>query len=132
MKTCVVADIPGLIEGAHEGHGLGIQFLKHVERTRLLLHLVDVSEMSGREPKHDFDVILEELASFSDELAAKPMFVVATKMDAAQDPKRVESLKRKAQRRGLKFFKISAATGDGLKPLLRAVAAQVLDSGKEE
>ncbi|MBI4891894.1 MAG: GTPase ObgE, partial [Acidobacteria bacterium] len=104
MKTFVVADIPGLIEGAHEGHGLGIQFLRHVERTRLLLHLVDVSEFTGRDPKKDFDVILKELASFSGELAAKPMFVVATKMDAAQDKKRVESLQRKAKRKGLPFL----------------------------
>ena len=78
---------PGLIEGAHEGHGLGIQFLRHVERTRLLAHLVDVSD-TGRDPVHDFEVILEELASFSDDLAKKPMIVVATKMDAAQDPER--------------------------------------------
>jgi GTP-binding protein len=124
-KTFVVADIPGLIEGAHEGHGLGIQFLRHIERTRLLLHLVDVSEFSGREPKHDFDVILNELASFSEELAAKPMFVVATKLDAAQDKKRVESLQRKAKRKGLPFFKISAVTGGGIQDLVRAVAAQV-------
>src|SRR5207244_5412357 len=85
-RTFVVADIPGLIEGAHSGAGLGIQFLRHIERTRLLVHLVDVSESSGRDPVHDFDVILKELASFSDELAAKPMIVVATKLDAAQDP----------------------------------------------
>ena len=104
MRTFVVADIPGLIEGAHEGHGLGIQFLKHVERTRLLVHLVDVSEMTGREPKHDFDVILNELASFSSLLAAKPMFVVASKMDVAQDKKRVESLRRKAKRRDMPVF----------------------------
>ncbi len=126
LKTFVVADIPGLIEGAHEGHGLGIQFLRHIERTRLLLHLVDVSEMSGREPDHDFDVILEELASFSDALAAKTMFVVATKIDAAQDPKRVASLQKKASKKGMKFFKISSVAGTGLKPLLRAVAAEVL------
>lgn len=130
MKTFVVADIPGLIEGAHEGHGLGIRFLRHVERTRLLLHLVDVSEFSARDPKHDFDVILAELASFSEELARKPMFVVATKMDAAQDRKRVESLQRKAKRRGLQFFRISAVTGDGLDQLVRAVAENVLTPGE--
>jgi GTP-binding protein len=124
--TFVVADIPGIIEGAHEGHGLGIQFLRHVERTRLLLHLVDVSEMSGREPKDDFDIILSELASFSEELAAKPMFVVATKLDAAQDTKRVQSLQRKAKRRGMPFFRISAVTGKGLPELIRAVAAEIL------
>jgi GTP-binding protein len=89
----VVADIPGLIEGAHEGHGLGIQFLRHVERTRLLVHLVDVSESSGRDPVHDFQVILNELASFGHELAEKPMFVVASKIDVAQDQNRIDALR---------------------------------------
>src|SRR5215813_8520495 len=87
-RSFVVADLPGLIEGAHEGHGLGIQFLRHIERTRLLAHLIDVSESSGRDPVEDFDVIMHELASFSEDLAAKPMIVVATKMDVAQDPSR--------------------------------------------
>ncbi|MBI5083485.1 MAG: GTPase ObgE [Acidobacteria bacterium] len=128
-RTFVMADIPGLIEGAHEGHGLGIQFLRHVERTRLLLHLVDVSEMSGREPKHDFDVILNELASFSEKLAAKPMFVVATKIDAAQDVKRVQSLARKAKRNGMPFFRISAVTGKGLTELIRAIAERLASDG---
>ena len=125
QRTFVVADIPGLIEGAHEGHGLGIQFLRHVERTRLLAHLVDVSE-TGRDPVHDFEVILSELASFSDDLAAKPMIVVATKMDAAQDPKRVAALQRLAKKRGMPFFKISSVTGDGIKELKRAMAERVL------
>src|SRR5947209_5378530 len=79
-STFVLADIPGLIEGAHQGHGLGIQFLRHVERTRVLVHLVDVSDFTGRDPAHDFDVILTELKSFSDELASKPMLVVANKI----------------------------------------------------
>lgn len=126
LRSYVVADIPGLIEGAHEGHGLGIQFLRHIERTRLLLHLVDVSEMSGREPGHDFDVILAELASFSDGLAAKPMFVVATKLDSAQDPERIEIVRAKAESHDMPFFKISAVTGEGLTDLLRAVSAKVL------
>jgi len=125
-RSFVVADIPGIIEGAHEGHGLGIQFLKHVERTHVLLHLVDVSEMSGREPKEDFDIILNELESFSEELAKKPMFVVATKMDAAQDVKRVQALQRRAKKHGMPFFKISSVTGKGIKELIRAVAAEVL------
>jgi GTP-binding protein len=124
-RTFVVADIPGLIEGAHEGHGLGIQFLRHVERTRLLAHLVDVSE-TGRDPVHDFEIILSELASFSDDLAAKPMIVVATKMDAAQDTKRVAALQRLAKKRGMPFFKISSVTGDGIKELKRAMAERVL------
>jgi GTPase len=126
LRTFVVADIPGLIEGAHEGHGLGIQFLKHVERTRLLLHLVDVSGMSGREPEQDFEIILSELASFSEELPAKPMFVLATKMDAAQDEDSIARLESVARQRGMLFFRISAVTGAGLPELLRAVAAAVL------
>jgi GTP-binding protein len=86
QRSFVVADIPGLIEGAHLGHGLGVQFLRHVERTRLLVHLVDVSESSGRDPVSDFEIVMRELAGFSEDLAKKPMFVVATKLDAAQDP----------------------------------------------
>ena len=126
FRSFVVADIPGLIEGAHEGHGLGIQFLKHVERTRLLLHLVDVSEMSGREPAEDFQIILNELASFSAELAKKPMFVVATKMDAAQDPERLAQLENAAKSLKMEVFQISAVTGAGLPELLRAIAKLVL------
>lgn len=120
----VVADIPGLIEGAHLGHGLGIQFLRHVERTRLLVHLVDVSE-TGRDPVRDFEVIMGELASFSSELVAKPMIVVATKLDAAQDPARIKALERLAKKRKLPFFKISAVTGEGLDKLKRAMADRI-------
>ena len=106
-RTFVVADIPGLIEGAHEGHGLGVQFLRHIERTRLLAHLVDVSEATGRDPVHDFDVVMTELASFSEALVEKPMIVVATKIDAAQDPERVAALERHAKDLNLPFYKIS-------------------------
>ena len=126
MRTFVVADIPGLIEGAHEGHGLGIQFLKHIERTRLLVHLVDVSESSGRDPAEDFRVILAELASFSDELAKKPMVVVATKMDAAQDPERIEAVERLAVESDLPFLKISSVTGSGIDALKYVLAERVL------
>jgi GTPase len=125
-RSFVVADIPGLIEGAHLGHGLGTQFLRHIERTRLLAHLVDVSDASGREPAHDFETVMAELASFSEDLAAKPMIVVATKMDAAQDPARVESLRRIAAERGLAFFEISSVTGQGLDELRYAMAERVL------
>jgi GTP-binding protein len=125
-RSFVVADIPGLIEGAHLGHGLGTQFLRHIERTRLLAHLVDVSEESGRDPAHDFETVMAELASFSEDLAAKPMIVVATKMDAAQDPARVESLRRIAADRGLAFFEISSVTGQGLDELRYAMAERVL------
>jgi len=125
-RSFVVADIPGLIEGAHLGHGLGTQFLRHIERTRLLAHLVDVSGASGREPAHDFETVMAELASFSEDLAAKPMIVVATKMDVAQDPARVESLRRIAAERGLAFFEISSVTGQGLDELRYAMAERVL------
>ena len=125
-RSFVVADSPGLIEGAHLGHGLGTQFLRHIERTRLLAHLVDVSEASGRDPAHDFETVMAELASFSEDLAAKPMIVVATKMDAAQDPARVESLRQIAAQRGLAFFEISSVTGQGLDELRYAMAERVL------
>ncbi len=116
-RTFVVADIPGLIEGAHQGSGLGIQFLRHVERTRVLVHLVDVSEITGRDPVNDFEVILRELASFSPEMAAKPMLLVASKIDVAQDGERVEALARLAAERGLEFFRLSSVTGQGVEAL---------------
>jgi len=125
-RTFIVADIPGLIEGAAEGHGLGIQFLRHVERTGLLAHLVDVSEFSTRKPVDDFKIVMKELEKFSPELAAKPMIVVATKIDAAQDPKRISTLKAFAKRRNLPFFKISSATGEGIDELKLAMAAMVM------
>ena len=126
FRSFVVADMPGLIEGAHQGHGLGIQFLRHIERTRLLVHLVDVSE-TGRDVVEDFNTIMGELASFSDDLAQKPMFVVASKMDAAQDPARVEALQQVARERDLPFFAISSATGQGIEELKYAMAAKVLN-----
>lgn len=125
-RSFVVADLPGLIEGAHLGHGLGIQFLKHIERTRLLAHLVDVSEASGRDPVEDFEIVMNELREFSAELAAKPMMVVATKMDAAQDSRRVRSLEKLAHARSLPFFRISSATGEGISDLKRVLAAGLI------
>jgi GTP-binding protein len=126
FRSFVVADIPGLIAGAHLGHGLGIQFLRHIERTRLLVHLVDVSEASGRLPVEDFATVMDELASFSPDLAAKPMIVAATKMDAAQDAERVASLRDLAAQRGLEFFEISSATGLGIEALKFAMAERIL------
>jgi GTP-binding protein len=124
-RTFVLADIPGLIEGAHEGHGLGTRFLRHVERTRLLIHLVDVSDFSGRDPAHDFDVILEELASFGENLATKPMIVVANKTDACQNLARIDAVKAKARECDLAFYSISAITGAGLDELRYAIAARL-------
>jgi GTP-binding protein len=126
FRSFVVADIPGLIEGAHLGHGLGIQFLRHIERTKLLAHLVDVSDSTGRDPVQDFETVMRELASFSEELAAKPMLVIATKMDIAQDPGRVSSLRQLAGDRGLPYFEISSATGQGIDGLKYAMAERVL------
>jgi len=126
MRSFVVADIPGLIEGAHLGHGLGVQFLKHIERTRLLVHLLDVSEASGREPEDDFAVVMGELSSFSEDLVRKPMILVATKLDAAQDPGRVGRVEALAREHGLPFFGISSVTGQGLAALKRAMAEAVL------
>ena len=126
FRSFVVADIPGLIAGAHLGHGLGIQFLRHIERTRLLVHLVDVSEESGRNPVEDFETVIDELANFSADLVAKPMLVVASKMDAAQDPERVNALRSLALQRGLPFFEISSATGLGIEKLKLAMAERVL------
>ncbi len=126
FRSFVVADIPGLIEGAHLGHGLGVQFLRHIERTRLLVHLVDVSDASGRDPVQDFDTVMEELASFSQELVQKPMILVASKMDIAQDPARVALLRQLAAERGLPYFEISSATGLGIDTLKFAMAERVL------
>ena len=126
LRSFVVADIPGLIEGAHQGAGLGVQFLRHIERTRLLVHLVDVSEATGRDPVHDFDTVMNELRSFSEDLAAKPMLVAASKMDAAQDPERVRALEEHARKRGLPFFRISSVTGQGIDELRYAMAERVL------
>jgi GTP-binding protein len=131
-STFVVADIPGLIEGAHLGHGLGVQFLKHIERTRLLVHLVDVSENSGREPVEDFRVVMEELAGFNEDLPKKPMFVVASKVDVAQDPERVESLRALAASKELPFFEISSVTGLGIEALKRAMAQGILKPAEKE
>src|SRR5215472_16971347 len=117
-ETLVVADIPGLIEGAHRGAGLGIRFLKHVERCRLLCHLVDAS--AGGDAEQDVGVLERELAAFSAEVASRPRILVASKCDAVSDPGRLASIREAARRRGLPFFEISAATRTGLKPLVDA------------
>ncbi len=121
----VVADIPGLIEGAHQGAGLGTQFLRHIERTRLLVHLVDVSDSSGRpDPVADFRVILEELKSFGAGLEKKPMLVAASKTDVVNKQK-LAKLKEHCKKRKLALFPISAVTGEGVEKLKFAVGEQV-------
>ncbi len=125
----MVADVPGLIEGAHEGHGLGHRFLGHVERTKVLLHLVDVSSGSGRDPMDDFEIIRRELALYTPpnethadrvSLADRPQIVVANKIDALDDPDRLARLKARAAELGLAFHAISGATGEGIDELLEA------------
>jgi GTP-binding protein len=121
----VVADIPGLIEGAHTGSGLGTQFLRHIERTRLLVHLVDVSDSSGRDDvTKDVEVILGELASFGAHLEDKPMIMVASKIDVVNKDKLV-ALKKYAKKKKLKLYEISAVTGKGIEELKYAIADQV-------
>jgi GTPase len=121
-RTFVVADLPGLIEGAHEGAGLGIRFLRHVERTRLLVHLIDTSDASDADPIHSFNVITGELHAFSETLTEKPLIVVATKLDATTDRSRLEELRGFCAKRGLEFHAISAATGEGVRELVRSIA----------
>jgi len=121
-RSFVVADIPGLIEGAHLGAGLGTQFLRHIERTRLLVHLVDVSDASGRpDPVKDFEVIMDELKNFGAGLETKPMIVAASKCDVANKNK-LAKLKKYAKTHDLEFFAISAVTGEGVEKLKFAIA----------
>ncbi len=127
----VVADIPGLIEGAHEGAGLGTQFLRHIERTRLLVHLVDVSDASGRpDVVKDVEVILGELDSFGAHLADKPMLMVASKIDAANKD-RLSKLKQYCKKKKLELFPISAVTGKGIDELKYAMAEKVEEMREE-
>jgi GTP-binding protein len=129
FRTFVIADIPGLIEGAHAGAGLGDRFLRHIERTKLLLHLVDVSSLSasvpGRETVADYTTVNRELESYNPDLATRPQFVVATKIDALDEPERLETLKAQAAADDKPFFAISSATGEGVRELVNAVAAKL-------
>jgi GTP-binding protein len=125
FRTFVVADIPGLIEGAHGGAGLGDRFLRHVERTKLLLHLVDVSSASGRDAVSDYETINRELVAYDPQLAERPQIVVATKIDALDEPERLESLRLRAAADGREFYEISAVTNRGLRELVNAVAARL-------
>ncbi|HEX2665847.1 MAG TPA: GTPase ObgE [Candidatus Acidoferrum sp.] len=121
-RTFVVADLPGLIEGAHLGAGLGIRFLRHVERTRLLVHLVDTSDATADDPVHSFEIINGELAAFSESLMQKPMIVVASKLDATTDRARLETLRAYCTEHRLEFHSISAVAGEGVKELVRSIA----------
>jgi GTP-binding protein len=130
-RSFVVADVPGLIEGAHEGHGLGHRFLSHLERTKVLVHLVDMSSMTGRDAIQDFQIIRRELELFpgrdatGERLADKPQIVAANKVDALDEPERLERLQEYLRERGIPLYAVSAATGEGLDGLLEAVWREV-------
>ena len=130
-RSFVVADVPGLIEGAHQGHGLGHRFLSHLERTKVLVHVVDVSSMTGRDPVQDFEVITRELDLFpgrdatGERLADKPLIVAANKIDALDEPVRLTALEDHLRGRGIPLYAVSAATGEGLDALLEAVWREV-------
>jgi len=130
-RTFVVADVPGLIEGAHTGHGLGHRFLSHLERTKVLVHLVDMSSATGRDPVEDFDIITRELALFpgrdaaGERLADKPVLVAANKIDALDEPDRLARLEQHLQSAGVPLYPVSAATGQGLDVLLEAIWREV-------
>jgi GTP-binding protein len=133
-RSFVVADVPGLIEGAHEGHGLGTKFLAHLERTKVLVHVVDVSSASNRDPVEDFDVISRELELFAgagDEtavsLASKPRVIAANKIDALDDPDRLKRLTKHAKKLRVPIFPVSAVTGAGMKELIEAMWREVAE-----
>lgn len=121
----VVADIPGLIEGAHEGKGLGIKFLRHIERTKIFIHIIDISPFTERDPLHDFEIVNNELKSFNPELALRPQVVALNKVDITEAKERVPELLKFFKDLGIKVFMISAATGEGLKELVNYVGQQV-------
>jgi len=133
-RSFVVADVPGLIEGAHAGHGLGHRFLSHLERTKVLVHLVDVSSASGRDPVEDYDIITRELELFpgrdaaGERLSEKPVVAAANKIDALDDPERLVRLQAHLDARGIPLVKVSAATGEGVDALLEAVWRHVAAS----
>lgn len=130
-ESFVIADIPGIIEGASDGIGLGIQFLRHVERTRLLLHLIDVSGTEGRNPVEDFYAINKELQKYSEKLANRKQIIVATKMDIAQDETLYQGLEKLAKEKNMEIYKISSATGLGIKELMQRVSELLKELPKE-
>lgn len=131
-NSFVMADIPGLIEGAHDGKGLGFQFLRHVERTSVLLHLVDVSDGATLEPVDAFEAINKELSLYSPVLMEKPQIVAGTKIDSMTSNDKMKALSRYCTKKGLKFFSVSAVTGKGLKELVRYLGKEVEKGRGEE
>ncbi len=128
----VIADIPGIIEGASEGIGLGLRFLRHIERTRLLLHIVDVSGSEGRNPVDDFKIINKELKKYSEKLSTRKQIIVANKIDSMQDENLYRDLEKLAKENNIEIFKISAVTGEGLKELFAYVSKILKTLPKEE
>jgi GTP-binding protein len=128
MKSFVVADIPGLIEGAHLGHGLGVAFLKHVERTKILVHILDVSPYSGRDPVRDYSIVMKEIEAFNPSLAKRRQILAVNKIDLlGRDKKRLEAVKKLAAAEGLPFFAVSALRGEDLGKLVAAMAKMLQD-----
>lgn len=132
FDSFILADIPGLIQGAHAGHGLGVQFLKHIQRTRLLIHVVDISEYSGRDPFEDIRTVEKELQAFDPALLKRPQILVANKMDLLnKDSGRLKKMSRFAQARSLPFFAVSAVKGTGLKELVYAISRRLKQEEQE-
>ena len=128
----VIADIPGIIEGASTGVGLGIQFLRHIERTRLLLHVIDVSGTEGRTPVQDFEIINKELKEYSEKLSTRKQIIVANKLDVMQDENLLKELEEFAKNKNMELFKISAVTGEGIDNLMNHVTEVLKQLPKEE
>lgn len=124
-RSFVVADIPGLIEGAYSGHGLGIQFLRHIERTKVLLHLIDLSEGHGRDPVQDYQIVNNELEKFNPTILSKPTLLVGSKLDAVSNTEKLIKLESLAHSRNLEFHLISSVTGSGIQELKFKVAAML-------
>ena len=131
-RSFVVADIPGLIEGAHEGAGLGLRFLRHVERTDFLLHILDLSWMPDRDPIREYEALNRELSLFSEELSRKKQIVVVNKMDLPHVRENLEEILPWFQERGIPLFPISAASGEGIEPLLDEIARNLWGEAEEE
>jgi len=133
-RSLVVADIPGLIEGAHQGQGLGIQFLRHIERTRLLVQLIDVSPLTQRDPVRDYEIIQNELRAFNPDLLARKQIIAANKIDLLSDrqSERLQAVKRLARREKKPFVAISAASGEGLGRLVSLMARMLKDEKAEK
>lgn len=128
----IIADIPGIIEGASTGVGLGIQFLRHIERTRLLLHVIDVSGIEGRSPVEDFYTINKELENYSNKLSKRTQIIVANKVDVMQDEDKYKELEKLAKEKKIEIFKISAATGEGIDKLMNRVTKILKTLPKED